>query len=128
MEDLRFRAAILLTQQCCKGLLSRAGASTINEHRYPLGWEYTSRGRICDGVARHGRDPRDYPACEVYAKGTLRGAPHGRTPSVDKIALFHYITRSRCASACRGQARDAKQAPAAHVRATAQSACLWHQA
>jgi hypothetical protein len=51
---------------------------------------------VCTAVKGGGRDPELYHACDARPYSVLpKTPPHGGEATVDHIALFHYVTRSR---------------------------------
>lgn len=72
----------------------RGQASSVNEHRFPLGWS-ANRDIGCQNVDRDGRDRREYVACKPRPNSALKNKVHGRVASADKVGLFHYVTRSK---------------------------------
>jgi hypothetical protein len=83
-----FSAAVHCVWAC------RGQASSINEHRHPLGW-LSSKDVGCKSVDRDGRDPSQYGCCLAHPNSGLKNKSYGRLASADKIGLFHYVTRSK---------------------------------
>lgn len=73
----------------------RGESTSVNEHRYPIGWE-ASVDPGCKVVRQSEfRNPRDYLVCKAFPKSSLKRPKYHRPASADRIGLFHYVVRSQ---------------------------------